>query len=156
HLAHDVHILKTALFEHIRDAGLTYKVLQKVAAERDNNWREDKDDRTIYQHYRRAPKGRCAAVQANFVWGEHYSLVAALTLNIYLAMNVVHGSVNSEDFFDFIVNDVLPVINPYPQDKSIIILDNCAIHKMNAVREVVESVGCVDLFAAILPRLESN
>ncbi|EGO28168.1 hypothetical protein SERLADRAFT_366048 [Serpula lacrymans var. lacrymans S7.9] len=87
-LAHDVHILKTALFEHIRDVGLTYKVLQKAAAERDKIWRKEwlkdinthftasqfamidktsKDDRTIYQHYRRLHKGCHAAVQANFV-----------------------------------------------------------------------------------------
>ncbi|EGO02438.1 hypothetical protein SERLA73DRAFT_35899, partial [Serpula lacrymans var. lacrymans S7.3] len=120
-LAHDVHILKTALFEHIRDVGLTYKVLQKAAAERDKIWRKEwlKDINTHFT-------------------ASH--LVAALTLNRYLAINIVHGSVNGEDFFDFIVNDVLSVMNPYPQDKSIIILDNCAIHKMNAVREVVESV----------------
>jgi len=30
-------------------------------------------------------------------------------------------------------------MNPYPQDKSILILDNCAIHKTCALREVVES-----------------
>ncbi|EGN91766.1 hypothetical protein SERLA73DRAFT_66887 [Serpula lacrymans var. lacrymans S7.3] len=127
-LAHDVHILKTTLFEHIRDAGLTYKILQKTAAGRDNNWREEwlkdinthftasqfamidktsKDDQILYQHYRQVPKGHRAVVQANFVWGEYYSLVAALTLNRYLAMNIVHGSVNGEDFFDFIVNDVV-------------------------------------------------
>jgi hypothetical protein len=32
-------------------------------------------------------------------------------------------------------------MNPYPQDKSVLILDNCAIHKGEALREVVESVG---------------
>ena len=37
-------------------------------------------------------------------------------------------------------------MNPYPQDKSILILDNCAIHKTCALREVVEGFGCVLLF----------
>jgi hypothetical protein len=32
-------------------------------------------------------------------------------------------------------------MNPYPQDKSVLILDNCAIHKSEALREVVESFG---------------
>ncbi len=37
-------------------------------------------------------------------------------------------------------------MNPYPQDKSILILDNCAIHKMHALREIVEGSGHVLLF----------
>ena len=40
----------------------------------------------------------------------------------------------------------LPKMNPYPQDKSILILDNCAIHKTRVLREIVEGFGCVLLF----------
>lgn len=32
-------------------------------------------------------------------------------------------------------------MQPYPQDKSVLILDNCAIHKNAALREVIESTG---------------
>lgn len=35
----------------------------------------------------------------------------------------------------------LPNMNPYPQDNSVIILDNCAIHKSAALREMVEAQG---------------
>jgi len=28
-------------------------------------------------------------------------------------------------------------MNPYPQDQSILVLDNCAIHKANVIREIV-------------------
>lgn len=37
-------------------------------------------------------------------------------------------------------------MNPYPQDKSILILDNCAIHKTRALREIVEGSGHVLFF----------
>jgi len=37
-------------------------------------------------------------------------------------------------------------MNPYPQDKSILILDNCAIHKTKALREIVKGFGCVIIF----------
>ncbi|EGO01428.1 hypothetical protein SERLA73DRAFT_49731, partial [Serpula lacrymans var. lacrymans S7.3] len=122
-LAHDVHTSKTALFKNIRDAGLTYKILQKTASDRDNDLREEwlqdinthftarqfimidetnKNDWTIYQYYGQAPKGRRAMVQANFVWGEHYGPGAALTLDGYLsAMDIFHITVNGKDFFDF-------------------------------------------------------
>jgi hypothetical protein len=30
-------------------------------------------------------------------------------------------------------------MNPFPQEKSVLILDNCAIHKSAALREVIEA-----------------
>lgn len=39
----------------------------------------------------------------------------------------------------------LPQMKPYPQDKSVLILDNCAIHKSQLLREVVEAHGSVSL-----------
>jgi hypothetical protein len=35
----------------------------------------------------------------------------------------------------------LPNMNPYPQDNSVLILDNCAIHKSAILREMVEAQG---------------
>jgi transposase len=32
-------------------------------------------------------------------------------------------------------------MNPYPQDCSVLILDNCAIHKSEVLREVIEATG---------------
>ena len=90
-VAHDVRLSKTALFENIRDAGVTYKLLRKAAAERDEDaraeWMDDmnthytaqqlvfvdetsKDDRTIYRHYGRAPSGMHAeSVILWWIWG---------------------------------------------------------------------------------------
>ena len=32
----------------------------------------------------------------------------------------------------------MPMMNPFPRNKSIIVLDNCSIHKTNALREILE------------------
>ncbi len=37
-------------------------------------------------------------------------------------------------------------MNPYPNDNSILILDNCAIHKSDMLRQVVEAQGCLLIF----------
>jgi hypothetical protein len=89
-MAHDTGMSRLALHSVICDCGLTYKVLQRAAAERDDDqreeWMEDmrmhhigrqlvmvdemsKDDRTIYCHYGYAPTGCCATVHANFMRG---------------------------------------------------------------------------------------
>ncbi|KIL63077.1 hypothetical protein M378DRAFT_80334 [Amanita muscaria Koide BX008] len=36
----------------------------------------------------------------------------------------------------------LPRMEPYPNDNSVLILDNCAIHKSTPLREVIEAQGC--------------
>jgi hypothetical protein len=127
-LMFEVHISRTALHLNIRDAGLSFKLLRRAAAERDEDlrqeWKQDvnahfiasqmvfidetsKDERTIYRHYGRSIVGRRATINANFVRGERYSLVAALSLDGYEAVRVVPGSVDGEEFMDFIVNDVV-------------------------------------------------
>jgi len=90
-LAYEVHISKSALHMNIHDAGLSFKLLRKVAAERDEDlrqgWKQDvnthfiasqmvfvdetsKDDQTIYRHYGRSVIGNCVHLSANFVQGE--------------------------------------------------------------------------------------
>lgn len=182
-LTYEVQISRTALHMNIRDAGITFKLLHKAAAERDEDlrqeWMQDvnthfvasqmvfvdetsKDDRTLYRHYGRAVAGKRATINANFVRGEQYSMVAALSTDGYEAVHVVPGSVDGEEFLNFIVDSVvrcmfylfrflltlyqLPKMNRYPRDKSILVLDNCAIHKSRALREIVEAYGCVLLF----------
>ena len=66
-----------------------------------------KDDRTIYRHYGRAVLGQRANVSAPFVRGERFSIVAALTVDGYITQRVVPGSLDGEEFFDFITQDVV-------------------------------------------------
>jgi len=127
-LTHEVHISKSALHDNIRDAGISFKLLRRAAAERDEDYREEwkqdanahftasqmvfvdetsKDERTVYRHYGRSVIGTRATIRANFVRGERYSMVAALSLDGYESVHVVPGSVDGEEFLDFIVNDVV-------------------------------------------------
>ena len=127
-LTHEVHISKSALHDNIRNAGISFKLLHRAAAECDEDyweeWKQDanahftasqmvfvdetsKDERTVYRHYGHSVIGTCATIRANFVRGERYSMVAALSLDGYESVHVVPGSVDGEEFLDFIVNDVV-------------------------------------------------
>jgi len=93
-LTHEVHISRTALHQSIHDARITYKLLQRAAAECNEDfrqeWKQDanihfsasqmvfvdeisKDEHTIYWHYGRSITGTRATVSANFIQGEQYS-----------------------------------------------------------------------------------
>jgi transposase len=127
-LAFQTSVSKSTLFRNIRDAGVTYKLLGKAAAERDEDARQEwkdninthfvasqmvfvdetsKDDRTIYRHYGRAVSEQQATIRANFVRGDRYSMVAALSMEGYEALRVVQGSVDGKEFLEFIIYDVV-------------------------------------------------
>ena len=66
-----------------------------------------KDDRTIYCHCGRAPSGMRALGSMQFVRGDRYSLLAAMSVNGYISTRVVEGSVDTAKFFDFIVGNIV-------------------------------------------------
>lgn len=134
HLAihHDVAISISALQATLVRAGLTRKMMQKVASERDEEGREDyraciqdpdtfsgtglefvavdessKDERTLARHYGRSPLGLPAIYPHQFVRDDRFTLTAAMSLKGYIATRIVEGSMDAYEFFDFIVEDVV-------------------------------------------------
>ncbi|EIW86199.1 hypothetical protein CONPUDRAFT_34507, partial [Coniophora puteana RWD-64-598 SS2] len=120
-LFHHTQISTSALSNTLISLGLTRKVMGRVAAQRDeaarDAWRRD--------------------VAANFT-AEQLVFTDESSKDGYEVVRIVEGSVDGEIFFDFIVNDLLPTMNRYPAPRSVLVMDNCAIHKSEAVREVVD------------------
>ena len=120
------------------------------------SWWTSKDNRTICQKYGRAPSGEDPFSEVSLDRGVRYSILPALTIDGYLAVRVVEGSINGAEFYDFVVNDVvsllliafvnaillqLPCMEPFPGPRSVMLIDNCSTHKSNAVRDAVEASG---------------
>jgi transposase len=127
-VAQGTHLSISAICELLRDANQSRKRLRKAAAERDeeerDEWRVDvqshlladmcvcvdetsKDNRTIFRHYGRSTAGQRAVSHAPFKRGQRYSIVAALTVDGYIARRVVEGSVSGLEFIDFILQEVV-------------------------------------------------
>ncbi|KIO07409.1 hypothetical protein M404DRAFT_53791, partial [Pisolithus tinctorius Marx 270] len=127
------------------------KILHKIAAERDEECHGDfreqiianfqgdghefvfvdetsKDECTWARHYGHAMSGARVPLSDVFVQGDQYSLVAAMTVDGYIAAEVVEGSYDCDLFCDFITQQLLPTMNPFPTERSVIVLDNCCIH----------------------------
>ena len=104
-LHHDAAISITSLHQVIQDAGLSLKMLHKAASERDEEAQEEfrtyvwehlvveqvitadessKDDHTIFHCFRRYPQGHWASIDADFVCGDCYSIVAAISVEGYV------------------------------------------------------------------------
>lgn len=55
-----------------------------------------------------------------------------------LYTNIVEGSFNATLFEDF-VKGLLNQMQPYPAPNSVIVMDNCRIHKSPKIREMIEN-----------------
>jgi len=129
-IQYDIRISIAALQVNLMKAGLTRKVLHKIACERDEARRavfrqviqhqfsgtgrefvvvdeSSKNEHTLARHYGRSFVGQPATISGPFICGQRYSLAAAMTTDGYLAAHVRPGSFDSFAFFDFIVEDVV-------------------------------------------------
>ncbi|KIO16526.1 hypothetical protein M407DRAFT_77381, partial [Tulasnella calospora MUT 4182] len=66
-----------------------------------------------------------------------YSLLPALSLSGIIYSQIVEGSFTGTSFFDFVAN-LLDRMQPYPAPNSVLVTDNCAIHKVDGIRQLVE------------------
>ncbi|KDQ48987.1 hypothetical protein JAAARDRAFT_86705, partial [Jaapia argillacea MUCL 33604] len=55
-----------------------------------------------------------------------------------IALDIFEGSVNKERFIRYLNDELAPLLNPYPGLRSVVIMDNCAIHHDEEIRQIVE------------------
>jgi transposase len=132
-IAEELVLSRSEISRLLKDTNQTYKRLRKAAAERDEveraRWREEvqsdllaemcvcvdetsKDDRTIFRRFGHATSGQRAVLNAPFGRGQRWSIVAALSVDGYIAYDALEGSVNGFDFLGFIINQVVRVYLP--------------------------------------------
>ena len=66
-----------------------------------------KDHKTLIRKYGQSASGDDAILQVSLDRGVQYSILPALTIEGYVSVRVVKGSINGEEFFDFVVNDLV-------------------------------------------------
>ncbi|KAF7343439.1 hypothetical protein MVEN_01776600 [Mycena venus] len=95
------------------------------------------DRRTSYRGRAWAFRGYRAVRKTFFIRGKRYSVLPAISLDGILYVNIVEGSFNAESFTAFI-DGLLDKMNPFPGPNSVIVMDNCRIHKAEIIREMIE------------------
>lgn len=65
-----------------------------------------------------------------------YSVLPALSLDGIIALDIVPGSYNAKRFKRFI-QGLLDQMNVFPGPRSVIVVDNCRIHKSRDITEMV-------------------
>jgi len=166
---HGIIVSQSTLSRNLMEAGLTRKVLHKLALECDEalrvDWRNglqndffgdgsefvcvdetSKNELTYARRHGRSMSGEPANLTDVFARGDRYSLVAAITTKGYVAAHAVPGSFDAFEFYNFIAEQVLPQMQPFPAEHSVLVLDNCRIHHNEAIAELVQTAGCLILY----------
>ncbi|ESZ89882.1 transposase [Sclerotinia borealis F-4128] len=89
------------------------------------------DERTGDRLYGYAKSGTKAVVSRWLSHRERVSVLPAYTVDGYIASTTFVGTCNGDIFEDFIIEQLLPLCNPYPQPRSVIVMDNASIHHSN-------------------------
>jgi len=179
-LHHYIMISCPALQQNLQQAGLTWKLLWKLALERDPalrlEWKEfvlehgkgqacefvvidemSKNDHSTACCWGHAISGECAELTDVFVQGDHYLLVAAMTVDGYIAMLFQvhpmqwHSMILLQNLWcdhllhlqQYLLTAVylLLQMNPWTEEQSILVLDNCRIHHNDLLHDFIHNAG---------------
>lgn len=103
------------------------------------------DRRDCLRKYGYSLRGRPPICHKLLIRGEHVSLIAFMSVAGVLDCTMVRGSVNGDVFYDFVEKCLLPHLMPFDghNPNSVVILDNCTIHHMDDVVQMIHDVGCL-------------
>jgi transposase len=150
------------------DLGLTRKVINKRAMEaaahemiayesRLSSWyrypeqlifidETSKDNRDTMRRYGWSKKGLQANSKIPFSRGKRVSVLAALDVSGFISWETTEGTFNRQAFHEAFCKIVLPLLNPWPFPRSIVILDNAKIHVYPELIQVVENQGALLIY----------
>src|SRR5271169_1081618 len=86
------------------------------------------NERTGDRKYGWAPIGVTPYEYRSFRHSERWSLLPAYTVDGFITWDIRQGSYTADLFHDFIENKVIPLCNPFPLERSVIVMDNAPIH----------------------------
>ena len=77
-------------------------------------------------------------VECHLILVLRYSVLPALWLDGVIWLKIVEGSFTTDLFTNFI-KGLLMQMNDFPQHKSVIVMDNCHIHKGEHIMSLIET-----------------
>lgn len=80
------------------------------------------------------------------VRGTRISTIAGMSCEGLLTHEMVTGTTNGDKFYDFIRGSLIPCMQLFPGPGSILIMDNCSIHHIEEVKDLLDAAGMLVIF----------
>ena len=98
---------------------------------------------TGWRHRAWAPIRHPARYHADRSRGRSWSVLPTYTTDRYLpCTGIREGWYTGDTFLQWVSDELLPLCNPFPGPRSVIIMDNASIHCNARVEELVRGHGC--------------
>ena len=159
----NIHISNICRFLH--QSGFTRQKLRIAAMQRDEFLRQQyisevsiysremlifldetgADRRNALRRYGYSIRGNPIVSHQLLVRGDHLSGIAFISVNGLLDVKVVRGATNSDIFYSFVEERLLPCLLPFDgiNPHSVVIMDNCSIHHVSEIVQMIEEVGSI-------------
>ena len=69
-----------------------------------------KDERTAFRSYGYSPLNRRATIKCPFIRGKRYTIEGALGINGIIAHRIQEGPMNEDDFYNFLLHDLVNIL----------------------------------------------
>lgn len=96
---------------------------------------------TTHRRYGRSLKGSKCEPTASFRRTERFSILPLLGIQGIITSKVIKDSFNAERFLQWLQDDALPLMNPYPLPNSVLIMDNAPIHQIRYMEALCNDRG---------------
>ena len=160
-----VKVTESAICVYLHKAGFTRQRLKLYAVQRDDNLRAkfasdvslynldmlifldetgtDRRDSLRAKGY--SLRGKPAQKQTLLVRGEHVSAMCMMSFEGILSCRIARGGVDGDKFVEFVEKALMPNVMPFngSNPRSVIILDNCAIHHIDEVTLLLQETGAI-------------
>lgn len=100
-----------------------------------------KDSRASVRHFAWSLKGTPAIVNLPFSRGKRVSALAAMDSEGFLGWRITTDTFTRKTFYEGFIEEILPLIQPWPMRNSIVLMDNARIHMFQELVEAVHSRG---------------
>jgi transposase len=99
------------------------------------------NERTADRKYGWAPLGVTPHVIQPLKRSERWSILPVYSAAGFMDWEIVQGSFTAELFNKFVAEKVLPLATPYPGPRSVLVMDNAAIHHSDELAEMCAAAG---------------
>lgn len=159
----DVYISTDTVYRWLRKNKITRKKLQRRAAERSQELRDDwmarligwtahqllfvdesaANECTADRKYGWAPIGVSPLEYMPVKRSERWSILPCYGIDSYITWEIIQGSFTAESFNQFIHDKVLPLTSPFPGPRSVIVMDNAKIHHTPELQAMCDEAGII-------------
>ena len=99
------------------------------------------NEHTSHKKYGQAPQGLPAKAKVWLKRSKRQSFLPAYTIDGYEEPLIYQGSITQVIFEDWMENKILQICNPWPGPRSIIVMDNCSIHRSQRILNMCKARG---------------